>query len=161
MEVDDYVEDVASSRPKGTLTDEEQELFWKFSAAFVGDYFIQVDMTIDVIQSAVDGTDGKIKNVKGLDPNNEHLHDKFRYSAYRFLGRKFGFEERTPLPPLCELLVKGAFPGPVKGDFTNFKWASDRCGSKRQRNEESKGGLGDLLEVSDAVLPHWKKQTEQ
>ena len=157
-EVDDVVENTAASRPKGALTDDqEQELFWTFAAAFVSDYYSQVDKAFDAIQAVVDGAaDGKIKNVLKLDPNDETSHNKFRYSTYRNLGNKCGFEERTPLPPLCEVIVKAAFPGPVKGGFTNFKWASDTSGSKRQRTEES---LGELLE--DAPLPHWTKITKK
>ena len=68
-------------------------------------------------------------------PDDPRNHKAWRYHTYRALADAFGYTARTPLPVLCELLVKAVFPGAGDEPTTGFQYAAaaaDTGGSKRR-----------------------------
>ena len=110
------------------------------------------------MNAALDYVTGKSCKKKDMsNPANFSDHPKIRYQSYNRLAtwlNYMGLEEpqRIPLPILCEMIVKAAFPGKdaTKDDFTGFI-ASSREKMEQDFESRQKTATGSSQATSSEV----------
>ena len=124
--------------------DGEQAAGCRFSAAAGRECFDLVGIVFATLQKLLNRPPTPLARRSPSDADN---HKPWRYHTYRALADAFGYKERTPLPALCEALVKALFPGPAGEPTTGFRCSATATdtGSFKRRT-----AMGD-------VAPTWQR----